>query len=154
MAKPANCIVVLINELNKPLLFSKDHNIHGKPHVITHEILNGTTTSGGKPISPVIGFISTEKRSGALYGTQYGFTMKYGKTRLSFGVCNPLRGKNNCFCKFDKSAKYVAEETDKQNQQQWSVMKGGITLSIKCNSSSGSSAYYVARAYKTHTHTK
>ncbi|KOY80974.1 hypothetical protein MHB44_15005 [Lysinibacillus sp. FSL H8-0500] len=152
MAKPANAIVLLINELDKPLTFVSDHNVHGKPMLMTTPIPEAVVIPevGTYPVS---GLIATEKRENALVGTQYGFTMQYGgtDTKLSFGVECPLTGiytDNNCYCAIDESASTVAEMTTKQNKQFWEDEKNGIKLSIRCNSGSGSIAYYVARAYR------
>ena len=152
MLKPANALVLLINELDKPLTFVKDHNVHGKPMLMTSPIPEGVEIPGAGKY-PVAGFIATEKREKALVGTQYGFTMRYGSTgtNFSFGVECPLTSMmtdNNCYCAIDESAKTVAEKTANKNKQFWEAEKEGIKLSIRCNSGSGSIAYYVARAYR------
>jgi len=151
MQKPANCIVLLINELDDEITFLDDYNVHGKPQLMTTPIAKALHL-GDLGTFTTCGLIATSKRDSSLVGTQYGFTMKYGDIRLSFGVENPLTAiytDNNCFCAINESAKYVAEKTDKHNKQRWSVTKDDITLSIKCNSGSGSTAYYIARVYKT-----
>ncbi len=152
MHKPANAIVLLINELDKPLVFEHDHNVHGKPMLMTTPIPEGIEVPGNAKY-PVAGFIATQKRDSALVGTQYGFTMGYGNTgtKFSFGVECPLTSiytDNNCYCAIDESAEKVAELTTKKNKQFWEAEKDGFKLSIRCNSGSGSIAYYVARAYK------
>ncbi|QDQ02168.1 hypothetical protein FOH38_17650 [Lysinibacillus fusiformis] len=152
MKKPANAIVLLINELDKPLTFVSDHNVHGKPMLMTTPIPEGVEIPGVAKY-PVAGLIATEKRDSALVGTQYGFTMKYGNTgtNFSFGVECPLTSistDNNCYCAIDESAKTVAERTSDKNKQFWEAEKDGLKLSIRCNSGSGSIAYYVARAFK------
>lgn len=152
MVKPANALVLLINELDKPLTFVKDHNVHGKPMLMTTPIPASVEIPGAGKY-PVAGFIATEKRENALVGTQYGFTMQYGNTstQLSFGVECPLTSimtDNNCYCAIDENAKTVAEKTTDKNKQFWETEKDGLKLSIRCNSGNGSIAYYVARAYK------
>lgn len=152
MAKPANAIVLLINELDKPLNFVGDHNVHGKPMLMTTPIPEAVVIPEVATY-PVSGLIATEKRENALVGTQYGFTMQYGNTntRFSFGVECPLTSlykDNNCYCAIDESASTVADMTTKKNKQFWEAKKNGFKLSIRCNSGSGSIAYYVARAYK------
>jgi len=150
MSKPANCIVFLINELDKPLNFDSDHNVHGKPSLMTTPIPNGVVIPDvGTYV--VGGLIATEKKSSALVGTQYGFLMKYGDTKLGFAVECPLTSlyeDNNCYTSFDMTAKEIAEKTAKENKQFHSVTKDGITLSLRVNSGSGSIAFYVARAYR------
>ena len=148
MSKPANCIVFLINELDKPLVFDSQHNVHGKPSLMTTPIPKGVVIPDvGTYV--VGGLIATEKRSSALVGTQYGFLMKYGDTKLGFAVECPLTSlyeDNNCYTSFDMTAKEIAEKTADENKQFHSVTKDGITLSLRVNSGSGSIAYYVARA--------
>jgi hypothetical protein len=150
--KPANAIVLLINELDKPLTFVNDHNVHGKPMLMTTPIPQGIEIPGIAKY-PVAGFIASQKQDNALVGTQYGFTMRYGSTdtNFSFGVECPLTSlmtDNNCYCAIDENAKTVAEKTTNKNTQFWETEKDGFKLSIRCNSRSGSIAYYVARAYK------
>lgn len=152
MVKPANALVLLINELDKPLTFVGDHNVHGKPVLMTSPIPAGIEIPGAGKY-PVAGFIATEKKEMALVGTQYGFTVKYGNTgtQFSFGVECPLTSimkDNNCYCAIDENAKTVAEKTTVKNKQFWEDEKNGLKLSIRCNSGNGSIAYYVARAYK------
>ncbi len=152
MEKPANCIVLLINETDQNLVFDSDYNVHGKPRLMTTPIPKGVVIPGVATY-PVAGFIATEKRSKALIGTQYGFTMDYGNTgtKLSFGVECPLTSiykDNNCYCAFNVSAQNAAEKTDELNKQESYAELNGLKLSIICNSGSGSIAYYVARVYR------
>ncbi|WP_109436820.1 hypothetical protein [Aquimarina sp. AU119] len=148
--KPASCIILLINELDKPLTFKNDYNVHGKPRLMTTPIKNGIILPeyGTYPVS---GFFVTEKSQNALVGTQYGFVMNYDDMDLAFGVQNPLSSiyeDNNCYCAIGETAKNVAIETQKSNKQEYTTTKNGIGLSIRVNSGSGSIAYYVARAFK------
>lgn len=152
MEKPANAIVLLINELDKELVFEQDYNVRGVPGLMTEKIPESIEIPEmGK--YTVAGLIASKKAQNSLYGTQYGFTMRYGNTntKLSFGVECPLTSlyhDNNCYCAIDENAKKVAETTTKINKQYWETVKDGIKLSIRCNSGSGSIAYYVARAYR------
>jgi hypothetical protein len=150
MQKPANCIVLLINELDAPLTFLQDYNVHGKPTLMTSPIPKAIVIPEVGTYA-VAGLIATEKRSDALVGTQYGFVMKYKETNLAYGVECPLTSfyeDNNCYCAFDQSAQVAAEETKRNNKQSFTSSKNGINLSIRANSGSGSIAYFVARAYK------
>jgi len=150
MHKPANCIVLLINELDKEIEFDSEHNVHGKPTLMTSPIPEATVIPGDKTFATA-GLIATEKRSNALVGTQYGFLMKYGDIKLGFAVECPLTSlyeDNNCYTSFDMTAKQIAEKTASENKQFHTVTKNGITLSIRVNSGSGSIAYFVARAYR------
>lgn len=151
MEKPANCIVLLINELDDELNFKDDYNVHGNPMLMTTPIPPATVIPKVATIATA-GFIATAKKQDALVGTQYGFTMSYKDKDLSFGVECPLTSiyvDNNCYCGIGVTAKTAAEKTDSENKQTYSASADGITLSIKCNSGSGSIAYYIARAYKT-----
>lgn len=150
MKKPANCIVLLINELDDELTFSGDYNVHGKPMLMTTPIPPAVVIPGIRTVATA-GFIATEKRDSALVGTQYGFTFKYKGLDLSFGVECPLTGiyvDNNCWCGIGSSAETAANKTDSANKQSFEASGNGVSLSIRCNSGSGSIAYYVARAYK------
>ncbi len=151
--KPANCIVLLINETDQDLVFDSDYNEHGKSSLMTTPIQGGVVIPGVGTY-PVAGLIATEKSSSALIGTQYGFSMKYGKSgnkKVTFGVECPLTSMyedNNCYCAFDISAKEAAIQTASHNAQESSASSGDLKASIICNSGSGSIAYYVARVYK------
>jgi phage shock protein PspC (stress-responsive transcriptional regulator) len=153
MEKPANCIVLLINELDEDLTFLGDYNVHGKPMLMTTPIPQAVVIPGVRTVATA-GLIATEKREAALYGTQYGFTFKYKDLDLSFGVECPLTSiyvDNNCWCGIGASAETAAHSTDSANKQSYEASGSGVSLSIRCNSGSGSIAYYIARAYKTPT---
>ncbi|WP_226567968.1 hypothetical protein [Bacillus stratosphericus] len=149
--KDAKALIFLINELDKPLSFYGDYNVHGNGTLYTSTIQNGLYVPNIGRYA-VGGFFATEKASGALIGTQYGFTMTLGgTTKLSFGVECPLTSlytDNNCYCAINEDANNVAELTSKKNQQYWVSKQNGIGISIRCHSVSGSVAYYIARAYQ------
>jgi len=142
--KPSNCIIFLINELDKPLEFSEEYNIHGKPHTITTVIPELTTLGDEKFASG--GFMVSVKDKSAMVGTQYGFTMKYGDTLLSFGVHNPLTGDNSCYCEVNTSAKSVAEKSNSLPHQYSDSVQDDVIISIRNSSKDGFTAYYIARA--------
>lgn len=152
MEKPAACITLLINELDTSVNFKEQHNDHGKPQLITDPIKEAFLI--GTPHQRSYGgFIVTTKRDNALIGTQYGFvyTIGDGGTDIAYGTECPLTGiyvDNNCYCAFGISAKDAADKTDSENKQEYSAENDETTLSIKCNSGSGSIAYYVARVRK------
>lgn len=152
MQKPANCIVLVINETEHELLFDCDYNVHGKPTLITSP-LKPCVVIPGVSKYPVAGFFATEKVSNALYGTQYGFTLDCGSTgtKISFGVECPLTSiyeDNNCYCSFSDNAEQAANNTADKNVQFFEDSKNGIKASIRCHSGAGSIAYYIARVYK------
>lgn len=159
MTKPAACIILLINELSGDLRgaleFKEQYNVHGEPQLVT------TPIPAPKKIEDTLyatsGFIATKKIEKALVGTQFGFVMTYkhpqkGSMDLAFGTENPLTSlsvDNNCYCAINESAQTAAEKTSSENKQySESKVVNGIKLSIRCNSGSGSIAYYVARVYQ------
>jgi hypothetical protein len=150
MSKPANCIVLIINELNDDIQFEDDYNVHGKPVTFVQDLL-AVTKSKGAVVAYSAGFFTTQKRDSALYGTQYGFRLKSAEGAVfTFGAECPLTSMytdNNCYCAFDKSAEEAANATTDKNVQEYYAEKGDVCLSIKCNSGAGSIAYYVARIF-------
>jgi hypothetical protein len=146
MFKPAACFALLINELDKELYFKGECNIHGKPKLITPRIPAMRTI--GKNRYAAGGLIATVKHDGALIGTRYGCTYKYGDDVLALGMQCPLTDpKNNCYCGFDEEACTAAEKTDQQNVLYDEKTKGKLKQSIRCNSHTGDVAYFIARAY-------
>lgn len=166
MNKPAVCVVLLINELNggddlegNKLTFVEDYNVHGKVGVITTPIPGAYPSPKGT--YAYSGFYLTTKRDDALIGTQYGFKLSCDynpkglktntkKISFAFGVECPLAiGSNNCYCAFDISAHEAANKTDSEDKLSYKATNSdGISLSINCNSGSGSVAYYIARVYQ------
>lgn len=109
------------------------------------------TVVPGVGIYPTGGLIACKKNTASLVGSQYGFVMQYGDINLGYGVESPLTGMfadNNCYCAFESSAQQLAEDTAKFSKQYSEATQGDVKLSIRCNSGSGSIAYYIARAYK------
>lgn len=154
MSKPAACIIVLINELDVDLITSKSnqYNEHGKPQLITTPIAK-VFASGTEQQRFIAGFIATTKRDNALVGTTYGIQYKLEDSdspSFAFATECPLTtiyGGNNCYCAFDQSAKDVAETTHSLQRLSYSDTQGPLGISIRCNSYSGSVAYYVGRVY-------
>jgi hypothetical protein len=148
MFKPASCLVALINETANTLKWVDDYNYHGKPVIRTDEI--PAAVSFGENVYVACGIIQSDKRDGALVGTQYGFTYSGNHGDASFGVECPLTSifvDNNCYCAIDSTAQAAAKKTDELNALSHSTSKAdpNLNLSIKCNSPSGYVAYYVAR---------
>ncbi|MDC9598558.1 hypothetical protein [Xenorhabdus anantnagensis] len=152
VVKPAACIVIVINELDKEINFKDDFNVHGKPVLHTQNIKISPAKKEDKIF--VSGLVSTEKKEGALVGTQYGFTYTYDGIDISFGVSCPLTdipligGKNACYCDIGSSSQDVAQQVGDNESQEWVVAKNSIKASITCNSPQGSHAFYVARIYR------
>lgn len=151
VAKPAACIFIVVNELSEALEYVEECNYHGKRLVMTRDIpasarLGSTVLMSG-------GIWSTSKRDGALYGTQYGVTLRRkDKDDIKFNIgveCPLASGSNCCAVGFNKSAEDIAKTADSGGKQKDEQTQSGYAMEIKCNSGSGSVAYYIARIYKT-----
>lgn len=147
MKKPALCVVLLLNEMDHNLAWKGDANVHGKPtiHVLT---LDAATIFPGNTVVKA-GFIATQKRDNAIQGTQYGFTYTLDGTDVSFGVeCPLIFGDNKAYCEIGGNAQQAAEQVDSLGTLFYEAQKGALDTSIRCNSGSGSIAYYVARVFQ------
>jgi len=149
LTKPSNCITLLINELNEPIEFAGDYNVHGEPATITPGIPPAVTDKDGHAY-PSAGFF-VSKRIAGFRGTQYGFRMAHQIGHLAFGVCCPLTGSggpNSCYCHMAGTAQHAAEHTDEYRKQYFEdTHLSEVKISIRCNSKGGSPSYYVARAF-------
>lgn len=145
--KPAVCVLCLINELHQDLVFVEEKCIHGKRSEVTTIIPKVANGNSGTYYSA--GFFASEKKTDALIGTQYGFTVKQSdidKIKFSFGMGCPLsEGKNNCATGFDQTADSIARDADKYQKQEDVRVNQDYKLEIRCNSASGSIAYYIGR---------
>lgn len=150
MTKPANCILLLVNELDEELEFVDDYNVSGKRSAFTRKIPKVFTvpSSGIKYYSA--GIYTTSKNDNSLFGTQYGFRMRGAKTgkEFLFGMECPLTSiitDNNCYCSFSGTPEDIAKQTEKHNIQSFNLNDGhGYCCSITCHSGAGSVAYYKA----------
>ena len=149
MLKPANGILLLINELDEEIEFVEDYNVHGKETLITSPIPRGLVLLDRHYVAG--GLIASEKDKDALFGTQYGVTYKYKNIKFQFAFEVPLTGihvHNNCYCGVGMTARDAAYQTNRHNAQSYHVEGSGIKVDIKVNSGSGSIAYYIGRVYK------
>jgi len=147
MKKPALCLVLVINEMDNQIDWVEDYNVHGKPTLHFPSLPGGTIIPGYTVVKA--GFVATQKKDNALQGTQYGFTYQLGGTNLVYGVTCPLViGDNAGYCQIGGDAQQVAEQVDSQGSLYSEAKRGPLTTSIRCNSGSGSVAYYVARAFQ------
>lgn len=157
ITKPAMGCILLINELEEDLEYTDSSFTHGKLTGYTETIPKCIIVpqSDGSPahVYAASGFYTGSKIDYALIGVQAGFTLagkSSGKT-FSFGFDCPLSSMyvdNNCYCSVGGSAEDAAQKTDDNNKQEWKDEKDGYGIEIKCNSPSGSVAYYIARIYK------
>lgn len=145
--KPAACILLVINELRQDLEFVDEYCVHGKK-VITTQKIPKIFFKENIPFYSA-GFFAAQKKSGALIGTQYGFTLKQSdinKVTFNFGVGCPLaQGKNNCAVGCNQTSKSIAENAAELQKQNDIFVMNEYEIDIKCNSSGGSVAYYIAR---------
>ena len=150
MQKPAIGVVLLINELQEDVLYKGSHFAHGDVALITKKIPKRIQFAKKDYVSA--GFYTGSKLEWALIGAQGAFTVEgEKKTKFTFGFDCPLTSisvDNNCYCAIDETAEKVAEVTDEKNVQEWRDEKNGYGISMKCNSKSGSVAYYITRIYQ------
>lgn len=147
MKKPALCVVLVINEMDNQIDWKGEYNVHGKPTLHFPSLPGGTIIPGYTVVKA--GFVATQKKDNALRGTQYGFTYQLGGSDLVYGVICPLVVGNNAgYCQLGGDAHQVAEQVNSQGSLYSEAKRGPLTTSIRCNSGSGSVAYYVARAFQ------
>jgi hypothetical protein len=149
LTKPSNCIILLINETDKLIKFAGDYNVHGEPQTVTPYIPAAVQNKNDQQYRAAGFFVS--KRKTGFRGTQYGFRMSHPIGHLAFGACCPLTtagGPNSCFCHVGGTAEHAAIDTDKHRKQFYEDEHNShVKTSIRCNSASGSPAYYVARVF-------
>lgn len=148
MTKPASCIVLLINELEEDITFADDYNVSGERVCFTRRISKAVQIGEAESFSS--GLFVTTKKDNALFGTQYGFSLKGTSSNdyFLFGVECPLTSTytdNNCYCALTGSAKDAAEGTANHNNSTYEIKNTKYLLDIKCHSKAGSVAFYVAR---------
>ena len=156
MVKPAACNFVIINDLGVDLVIEAEKVVHGKVNVKTREI---PARSKMSKIVRSGGIWSTQKRDAALYGSQYGVVLKQEKgqfgedepdnTRFAIAVECPLAdGKNSCAVGINKTVDEISDEVDTHRKQDVSASNGTYGIEMRCNSGSGSLAYYVCRIFR------
>ncbi len=147
--KPAANILLLINDLEERIVLVDNDCEHGKLIGKTPRI---NAKVSGAPGGIAGGYVSS-KKDDALIGssTGYHFQTENSKKDFYIGVECPLSslyGGNTCYCSFEGSAKEACEKANKNQTLESNDEKDGYRLDIKCNSKSGSVAYYIARIYK------
>lgn len=153
--KDAACLVLVINDLADAngdydkynLEFTSSHNVHGKQTGYTRKLKSALKFTETEIFAPA-GFFTTQKVTAALYGTCYGFQLKITDANLTvaFGVESPLTGSNKCYCGFGKTAEDAAKAVSSNLSS--SANSGNYKATISMNSTSGETAYYIARVYK------
>jgi len=148
MEKQAACIVMVVNTTKSDFVFQNVDMTHGKQMTTTLKIPAAVKVSVGPAPGTyaLAGFYAAQKRDDALVGTQSGWEFKLGDVQFSFGVDCPLTAiydDNNCWCGFNSNASNASSQTDSNNRQDWVVVAAGYQATIRCNSGSGSIAYYM-----------
>lgn len=158
MLLEAACLIFVVNDISDndkdygkfKLVRDSAYNIHGKETAYTPELLSPVTIESEDREFVFLsgGFYATEKKSMALYGTNYGLKFKVSDTdiSISFGVECPLNGNNKCYCGFNISAEDAANRVTDDMTHTASL--NGYKATISMNSTSGRTAYYIARVYK------
>lgn len=150
MAKPAIGVILLVNDLDEVLSSHSEYFAHGYATGSTRHLSKRSTVNGRDYVS--VGFFTGSKYTAALIGVQGAFTVRSERgTNFTFGFDCPLTSvsaDNNCYCAINEKPERVAQFTDEHNVQEWRDERNGYGLNIRCNSPSGSVAYYIARAYK------
>lgn len=154
-AKPAQCILYLINDVPNTITMVDSYSEHGKIDTIT-KMIQGTRM-GKDPDDPAQslwfgGIFSSEKRDDALIGTQNAYTFRYTEQNVEFtfgvGVSCPLTHKNALYCAFNESASAIAKGVSTDYGLSHEATFGAYRLKVSLNDTAGSPAYYIARIYK------
>jgi hypothetical protein len=144
MTRPSNCIALLTNDRPEPLRYDGCSRVSGDLQTLTESIPVRVDTKNNSSYRQA-GFFAAERRPG-FYRTRFGFTMKHSAADLAYGMCCTLTdagAPNRCYCGVGASAGTAAKDTE----QLYEGSHGNLTVNIRCNSSEGSPAYYIARAY-------
>lgn len=148
ITKPAVGILLLINEIDEKITSWESYNVHGRQVLLTDPIPGGITFKDKHYFAG--GLIISRKMENALIGTQYAVTFRHYNTDFQFGFSVPLTGLyggNSCYCSIGGTAKEAAIHADDGNLH-YIHDAYGYRAEIKCNSASGSIAYYVGRIAK------
>jgi hypothetical protein len=147
IATTRKCVILFVNELDEPLTFGDENFLHGGPKTVYRtEKIVGNIEDSNKGIFPGAGFVIADKKFEP-YGTQFGFSYKYGKHRLAIGALCGLRADNQCWCSIGGSAKKASREVANAKDLQCKDAKENIRLTINCNSHEGHPAFFIARAH-------
>ncbi|MFA0813631.1 hypothetical protein [Microbulbifer epialgicus] len=150
MKKPATCAVLIVNETDADLAFNSGHNVHGKQGTHTKRLRK----SWFPDKNCNAGFYSAMRHDNSItHGSQYGFTLSGLSSGLvGIGVECPLTGvlggNNRAYCSFDESAEQITYAVNDHDELSDSASNGDYRASIRCNSGSGSIAYFIGRIYK------
>lgn len=136
--KDATSILLVINESEQDIRPSHIKCFHGKTKSITKIITQSSNTTENYSA----GLYVTTKKSWALYGTKCEIVFSTKKNSYNIGFECPLTHKNACTTGINQKLgftknkmKYLSSKTKKKN----------LTVSIECNSTKGSPAYFLAR---------
>lgn len=150
MEKPAVTIMMFINDLEHDIETDGYKCKHGKLIGITKEI-----KSGKKLDSHLAGVYTTSKRDDALVGSTVGYKFNVkenGNVVKDFyiGLECPLSsiyGGNCCYASFKGDLSSICDEVHNKQKTKYTITENGYTIDVRCNSKSGSVAYYIGRIY-------
>lgn len=162
MAKPAQCVLYLLNDTNENIKYLHRHGEHGKCLAYAQNMLAKVENQTDDEEVGTIrfgGLFSTSKDDGALIGTQYGFSFTINDpitddelNSFSVGISCPLT-EDNCFsCAFDASeysAERISKDPSTKHGHEQIKTDSGYQLKIVLNSFGHSPAYFVAILSKT-----
>lgn len=147
-AKSRKCVILFVNELDKPAKFEATHFDHGDKNSLScSKSIPGSVYDPKNKIFPGAGFVIADKEALGFYGTQFGFSYKCGAHRLAVGTLCGLRNDNQCWCSIDESAKKVSSGLTKAKKLFHTVEKDNVKLTIHCNSHRNNPAFFIARAH-------
>lgn len=147
------CVILFVNELDAAVTFKGAHFDHGDKDSLSYsESIPEAIVNPDLGVFPWAGFVIADRKKD-FYGTQFGFSYKYGARSLSVGalcgLSNPgwLSKGNQCWCAIDNSAARVSEKLLDAKKLSHDAVKGNLKLTVNCNSHSGSPAFFIARAH-------
>lgn len=151
MEKPAVTLMMFINDLKHDIRMVEYHCKHGKLVSKIKEI-----KSGVKVNSRLAGVYMTSKRDDALVGSTVAYkfqVMENGKAAKDFyiGLECPLSsiyGGNCCFASFTGNVSSICDKVHDEQKKTHHISGDGYAIDIRCNSQSGSVAYYIGRIYE------
>lgn len=152
MEKPAVTIMMFINDLKHDIWMVDSHCKHGKILSKIKEI-----KSGAKVDSHLAGVYTSSKRDDALVGSTVAYKFqvrKSGKAAKDFYIglecpLSSLYGGNCCYASFKAdNLSSVCDAVHDKQEKTYHIEEDGYAIDIRCNSKSGSVAYYIGRIYE------
>ncbi|AJR05521.1 hypothetical protein C9J03_00010 [Photobacterium gaetbulicola] len=155
--KPAQCVMLLINNTSKIISLESTHNFHGKTDTVTPLIAGATKyedDDGDITRANFSGVFNSLKRSGALIGVETGYNFNIIDREeqiidsFSLGVSNPLNGNNKQAVSFNRTAENIDGELTSSLSSTAKSERSDYEITMSMNSTSGGQSYYVATISK------